>query len=64
MATIVGGRDERGRITESVVEYAAPAWLENTGWPVTHGPDITPDMPVAARMGCGEVLQGRWLWVR
>lgn len=29
--------------TESVVEQAALAWLENAGWQVVHGPDIAPD---------------------
>jgi type I restriction enzyme R subunit len=28
--------------TESVVEQAALAWLEATGWRVAHGPDISP----------------------
>ncbi len=51
-------------MTESVVEEAALAWLESTGWRIAHGPDIAPDRPTAARMGCGEVLQERWSWVR
>ena len=32
---------ERG-ITESVVEQAALAWLENLGWSVRHGIEIAP----------------------
>jgi len=30
------------RFSESVVEDAALAWLESTGWNVAHGPDIAP----------------------
>ena len=44
--------------TESVVEDAALAWLEAIGWPVTHGPDIAPDMPAAERANYGEVVLG------
>jgi len=29
--------------TESTVEQAALAWLEDAGWRVAHGPDISPD---------------------
>jgi len=43
-------------ITESDVEQAALAWLENAGWRVAHGPDIAPDMPAAERRDYGEVL--------
>jgi len=42
--------------TESVVEEAAVAWLESTGWQVAHGPDIAPDMPAAERADYGEVV--------
>jgi len=30
-------------LTESTVEIAALAWLENAGWHVAHGPDISPN---------------------
>jgi len=43
-------------VTESVVEQAALAWLEATGWHVAHGPDIAPDMPAAERADYGEVV--------
>ena len=46
---------DRG-VTESVVEQAALAWLENVGWQVAHGPDIAPDMPLAERADYGEVV--------
>ena len=42
--------------TESTVEDAALAWLEASGWQVTHGPDIAPDMPGAERADYGEVV--------
>jgi len=51
---------ERG-VTESVVEEAALAWLESTGWQVAHGPDIAPDMSAAERADYGEVLLARRL---
>jgi len=41
---------------ESVVEQAALAWLEATGWRVAHGPEIAPDMPEAERADYGEVV--------
>ena len=43
-------------ITESDVEQAALAWLENAGWRVAHGPDIAPDMPAAERRNYDEVV--------
>jgi len=43
-------------VTESVVEQAALAWLEATGWHVAHGPDLAPDMPAAERADYGEVV--------
>ena len=46
----------QSRLTESVVEQAALAWLEATGWRVAHGPEIAPDMPEAERRGYGEVV--------
>jgi len=42
--------------TESVVEDAALAWLEDLGWRIAHGPDIAPDMPAAERADYGEVV--------
>lgn len=42
--------------TESVVEQAALAWLEATGWPVAHGPDIAPNTPAAERRDYREVV--------
>ena len=42
--------------TESVVEQAALAWLENIGWQVASGLDIAPDMPAAERADYGEVV--------
>ncbi len=47
--------------TESVVEHAALAWLESTGWTIAHGPDIAPDMPGAERGDYGEVALARRL---
>ncbi len=49
------------RLTESVVEQAALAWLEAIGWQVAHGPDIAPDMPAAERADYGEVVLSRQL---
>ena len=46
---------DRG-VTESVVEQAALAWLESSGWQVAHGPDIAPDMPATERTDYGEVV--------
>ena len=48
-----------GSITESTVEQAALAWLENLSWSVAHGPDIAPGMPGAERTDYGEVLLAR-----
>ena len=50
-----------GSITESTVEQAALAWLENLSWSVAHGPDIAPGMPGAERTDYGEVLLARRL---
>ena len=47
--------NDRG-MTESVVEQAALAWLEASGWQVVHGPDMAPDMPAAERVDYGKVL--------
>ena len=47
-------------VTESVVEQAALAWLENLGWCIAHSPDIAPDSPGAERSDYGDVvLEGR-----
>ncbi|MFN3392076.1 MAG: type I restriction endonuclease subunit R [Meiothermus ruber] len=43
-------------MTESVVEEAALAWLEATGWQVVHGPEIAPDQPQAERADYGQVV--------
>ncbi len=37
--------------TESVVEQAAMAWLESTGWLVRNGASIAPGEPAAEREG-------------
>ncbi len=37
------------RLTESVVEEAALAWLESVGWSVKHGVEIAPGEPAAER---------------
>jgi type I restriction enzyme R subunit len=44
------------QMTESVVEEAALAWLEATGWQVVHGPEIAPDQPQAERADYGQVV--------
>ena len=51
-----------GKVTESVVEQAALAWLESSGWAIAYGPDIGPDAPGAERADYGAVvLEGRLL---
>ena len=51
-------------MTESVVEEAALAWLESTGWRIAHGPDIAPDMPAVERADYGEVvLEQETVWL-
>lgn len=42
--------------SETVVEDAALAWLEATGWQVAQGPEIAPGMPAAQRASYGEVI--------
>ena len=42
--------------TESVVEQAALAWLESSGWPVRSGAEIAPGEPVAERDDYGQVV--------
>lgn len=51
---------ERG-VTESVVEQAALAWLESTGWQVVNGAEIAPGEPDAERDNYGEVALERRL---
>ena len=41
---------------ESVVEQAALAWLESTGWKVRNGADIAPGEPNAERDDYGQVV--------
>ena len=38
--------------TESVVEQAALAWLESTGWSVRNGAEVAAGEPAAGRMWC------------
>jgi len=42
--------------TESIVEQAALAWLENAGWSVKNGAEIAPDEPTAERDDYGQVV--------
>jgi type I restriction enzyme R subunit len=42
------------RLTESVIEDAALAWLESLGWQIVHGPDFAPDM-----LGAERTITGR-----
>ncbi len=42
--------------SESVVEQAALAWLESTGWSVRNGADIAPGEPAAERDDYGQVV--------
>lgn len=51
---------DRG-VTESVVEQAALAWLESTGWQVANGADIAPGEPGAEREHYGQVALERRL---
>jgi type I restriction enzyme R subunit len=43
-------------VTECVVELAALAWLESLGWRVTHGLEIAPGEPGAARADYAQVV--------
>src|SRR5882672_5481953 len=45
-----------GTFSESVVEQAALAWLESTGWSVRNGADIAPGEPTAERDDYGQVV--------
>ncbi len=44
------------QFTESVVEQAALAWFESTGWSVKNGADIAPGEPAAERSDYGQVV--------
>ncbi|RMD61197.1 type I restriction endonuclease subunit R, partial [Candidatus Parcubacteria bacterium] len=44
------------RFTESVVEEAALAWLEDLGYAVQHGPNIAPGEPAAERDDYAQVV--------
>ena len=48
-------------LSESAVEAASLAWLENLGWNIAHGPDIAPDTPIAERCDYGETVLSRRL---
>ena len=43
-------------LTESDVEQAALAWLDNLGWSVAHGPDLAPGTPDAQRTDYSDVM--------
>jgi len=49
------------KLTESVIEQAALAWLESLGYKIIFGPDIAPDMPAAERGDYGQVVLERRL---
>lgn len=38
-------------VTELVVEQAALAWFEATGWQIGHGPEIAPDITTGSVRG-------------
>ncbi|MBX3146265.1 MAG: type I restriction endonuclease subunit R [Gemmatimonadales bacterium] len=48
-------------VTELVVEQAALAWFEATGWQIGHGPEIAPDITTGERAGFDEVMLGQRL---
>src|SRR5512145_2685150 len=47
--------------SESVVEQAALAWLENIGWAVMRGPEVAPGVMSAERADYGQVVLERRL---
>jgi hypothetical protein len=46
---------------ESVVEQAAIAWQQATGWRIALGRDISPEIPAAERRDYGEAVLSQWL---
>jgi len=44
------------RVTESVVEEAALAWIESPGWVIKYGPEIAPSELFAERTDYGHVI--------
>ena len=46
---------DRG-VTESVVEEAALAWLESSGWQIAQGPDLAPVVSGSERADYGETV--------
>jgi type I restriction enzyme, R subunit len=48
-------------VTESVIEQAAIAWFEATGWAVRSGAEIAPGEPAAERADYGQVVLERRL---
>jgi type I restriction enzyme R subunit len=64
LARAAGSEEEGQAVTtfsESVVEDAALAWLETSGWQVAHGAAIAPGEPAAERADYGEVVLARRL---
>jgi len=49
------------RVTESVVEQAALAWLEAVGWQIRHGAQIAPGESAAERDDYAQVVLVRHL---
>jgi len=48
-------------LSESTVEQAALAWLEDLGYQILSGPDVAPDEPTAERESYGQVVLERRL---
>ena len=48
-------------LNEADVEQVALGWLNQIGWAVTHGREIAPDTPGAARSDNGQVVLKQWL---
>ena len=44
------------RLTESVAEDAALAWLDSLGWRIPHGPDMAPDASGVERADYSDVV--------
>jgi len=49
------------KFTESIVEEAALAWLDDLGYTIIHGPNIAPGEPAAERDDYGQVVLERRL---